>query len=51
MKSKQPGEAREALAARLAIIAGLVERFPEWVQWKQDLAWIDGLIAALENDG
>jgi hypothetical protein len=51
MKSKQPGEAREALAAGREIIAGLVERFPEWAQWKQDLAWFDEQIAALNEGG
>jgi hypothetical protein len=51
VKSKQPGEAREALAAGRAIIAGLVDRFPDWALWKQDLAWFDRQIAALQNDG
>jgi hypothetical protein len=36
------GEAREALAAGRAIIAELVERFPDWAEWKRDLAWFDG---------
>ena len=32
-----------------AIIADLVARFPDWAEWKQDLTWFDGQIAALKQ--
>ena len=42
-------KAREALAAGRAIIAQLVAQYPDWAQWKQDLAWFDQQINALEK--
>ena len=40
-------QARQNLAAGRAIIARLVQQFPDWAVWKQDLAWFDAQIAAL----
>ena len=37
--------ARQALASGRVIIAKLVEQYPDWAQWKQDLAWFDEQIA------
>jgi hypothetical protein len=48
-KAGQPAKAREALAAGHAIIARLVARYPDWPQWKRDLAWIERQIAELGN--
>jgi hypothetical protein len=48
-KAAEPGKAREALTAGRAIIARLVAQFPDWAQWKQDLAWFDQQIAALKD--
>jgi tetratricopeptide (TPR) repeat protein len=48
-RAKQPSKAREALTAGRAIIARLVEQFPDWSRWKQDLSWFDTQIATLEN--
>jgi hypothetical protein len=42
-------EAPEALATGRAIMAQLVEQFPDWSQWKQDLSWFDQQIAALKK--
>ena len=47
VKSRQPDRAKEELSAGRAIMAGLVERFSDWAQWKQDLAWFDRQLAAL----
>ena len=48
-KAGQSAKAREALAAGRAIIAQLVAQYPDWAQWKQDLAWFDQQINALEK--
>jgi hypothetical protein len=48
-KAGQLTKAREALAAGRAIIAQLVARHPDWVQWKQDLVWFDQQIDAHEK--
>jgi hypothetical protein len=45
-KSEQAANAREALAAGRAIMARLVEQFPDQVQWKRDLVWFDRAISA-----
>ena len=42
-------QAREQLTAGRAIIARLTETYPDWSQWKKDLAWFDGQIAALSK--
>jgi hypothetical protein len=48
-KAAEPGKAREALTAGRAISARLVAQFPDWSQWKQDLAWFDRQIAELKD--
>jgi hypothetical protein len=48
-KAGQLTKAREALAAGRAIIAQLVAQYPDWVQWKQDLAGFDQQIDAHEK--
>ena len=42
--------AREAPAAGPAILAPLVERHPDWAQWKQDLAWVRRELAVLSQE-
>ena len=42
-------QAREQLTAGRTIIARLTETYPDWSQWKKDLAWFDGQIAALSK--
>ena len=42
-------QAREQLTAGRTIIAQLTETYPDWSQWKKDLAWFDGQIAALSK--
>ena len=42
-------EARQQLVAGQAIIARLVAQHPDWAEWKKDLAWFDGQIAALQQ--
>ena len=46
-KAGQLPQAREQLIAGRTIIARLTETYPDWSQWKKDLAWFDGQIAAL----
>jgi hypothetical protein len=29
-------------------MAGLVAKFPDWTEWKNDLTWFDGQLAALK---
>jgi hypothetical protein len=29
-------------------MAGLVAKFPDWAEWKNDLTWFDGQLAALK---
>jgi hypothetical protein len=36
--------ARAHLAAGRAIMAELVDQFPEWAQWRRDLTWFDRLL-------
>lgn len=43
--------ARETLRAGRAIRAPLVERHPDWAEWKQDLTWFDARLAALDVEG
>jgi hypothetical protein len=45
---KETGKAREALTKGRAIIALLVAEHPDWAEWKQDLAWFDEQLAALD---
>ena len=40
-KTGQLTKAHVAFAAGPAIIAQLVVQYPDWVQWKKDLAWFD----------
>ena len=42
-------EGRAHLSEGRAIIAGLVRLFPEWVEWKHELAWFDDRIAELQR--
>jgi hypothetical protein len=49
LASKQMSQARDALAAGRAVLAPLVEQYPDWSEWKQDLAWFDRQIAALKK--
>ena len=49
LKSRQPAAAQKALAAGRDIVARLVANFPDWAQWKQDLAEFDRQIAALKH--
>jgi hypothetical protein len=37
------------LTAGRTIIARLTETYPDWSQWKKDLAWFDGQIATLSK--
>jgi hypothetical protein len=30
-------------------MARLVARFPDWAQWKKDLAWLDDQLARLDQ--
>jgi hypothetical protein len=48
-KAAEPAKAREVLTAGRAISARLVAQFPDWSQWKQDLAWFDQQIAELKE--
>ena len=48
-KAGQLMKAREAFAAGRAIIAQLVAQYPDWVQWKKDLASFDQQIDAHEK--
>jgi DNA-binding GntR family transcriptional regulator len=43
-----PAQAREHLTAGRAIMAGLVEKFPDRAAWKTDLAWFDEQISELK---
>ena len=47
-KLAQIPEAREHLVAGRAILVDLVAKHPEFAQWKKDLAWFDGQLAALK---
>ena len=47
LANQDPAQARRFLLAGRAIMAGLVARYPDWVEWKRDLAWVDGQLAAL----
>ena len=47
LANQDPAQARHFLLAGRAIMAGLVARYPDWVEWKRDLAWVDGQLAAL----
>ena len=49
-ESKDTAKASEALASGRTIIAKLVEKHPDWAQWKKDLAWFDAQIAELRED-
>ena len=49
VRTDQPSKAREALATGRAIIAHLVEQFPNWFKWERDLSEFDQKIAALKN--
>ncbi len=48
-KAGQLAQAREQLTAGRTIIALLTEKYPDWSQWKKDLAWFDEQIAAIEK--
>lgn len=43
-------KAGEHLRAGRDIIAGLVRKYPDWARWKQDLAWFEAQVAALEGN-
>lgn len=45
----QLAEARAALENGRAIIAALLEKFPDHFGWKGDLAWFEATLAALPN--
>jgi len=49
LKAAQPTRAREALSVGRDIIARLVTQFPDWPEWKRDLAWFDQQIATLKQ--
>ena len=49
LNPEESEKAREALIKGHAIIAELVAKHPDWVEWKQDLAWFDAQLAALPN--
>jgi len=47
-RSGDPAQARLELDSGRAIMAGLVAKFPDWAEWKNDLTWFDGQLAALK---
>jgi hypothetical protein len=47
-KANDLAQARRHLTEGRAIIADLVAKYPDWPQWKQDLAWFDGQIQSLK---
>jgi hypothetical protein len=42
-------QAREQLTAGRTSTTRPTETYPDWSQWKKDLAWFDGQIAALSK--
>jgi hypothetical protein len=49
LKAGQTAEARAYLLAGRTIMAALVEKYSDRAQWKQDLAWFDEQLAALDQ--
>ena len=49
LKDGRPSEARDAFNVARTIEAALVDAHPDDAQFKNDLAWVDEQIAALEN--
>lgn len=45
---KEIPQARDALTKGWEIIAGLVEKYPDWAEWKPDIAWFKEKLAALD---
>lgn len=44
-------EASQALAAGRDILANLTEKYPDWEEWKRNLAWFDAQLAAKAPPG
>ena len=42
----QAVDARQALTAGRDIVATLTAKYPDWEEWKQNLAWFDAQLAA-----
>jgi hypothetical protein len=42
----QVEEAKRALATGRAILVNLTAKYPDWEEWKKNLAWFDGQLAA-----
>ena len=47
--SRDTVKTRRHLTEGRAIIAHLVQLYPDWVEWKRDLAWFDGQLAELRQ--
>jgi tetratricopeptide (TPR) repeat protein len=47
-RANDPARARQHLTEGRAIIAGLVAKFPDWAQWKNDLTWFDEQLNSLK---
>jgi hypothetical protein len=45
-RQNQAEDAKRALAAGRNILAALTAKYPDWAEWKQNLAWFDEKLAA-----